>query len=63
MRIEFEISESCAESLRIVKAVNEGRATAHAKKPEEIREAFENAHRLTASAVDEIITKILSKIP
>ena len=63
MRIELEISESCEESLRIIKAVNCGRATAHAKKPEEFKEAFENAHRLTAKVSDEILSKVLKLIP
>lgn len=62
MRIELEISDGCEESLRIIKAVNSGRTTAQAKKPEEFKEAFENAHRLTALVSDEILSKVLSLI-
>ena len=62
MRIEFEISDETVSDILIIDAVNSGRATAHAKKPEEFKEAFENAHRLTALVSDEILSKVLSLI-
>lgn len=62
MRIELEISDETVADILIIDAVNSGRATAHAKKPEEFKEAFENAHRLTASVTDEVISKIVKAL-
>lgn len=62
MRIELEISDESEEAMRIVDAVNSGRATAHAKKPEEFKEAFENAHRLTAMVSEEVMTKLVAAL-
>lgn len=62
MRIELEISDETIEDILIIDAVNSGRATAHAKKPEEFKEAFENAHRLTAKVADEVVSKLVAAL-
>lgn len=62
MRIQLEISDETVADILIIDAVNSGRATAHAKKPEEFKEAFENAHLLTASVTDEVISKIVKAL-
>lgn len=62
MRIELEISDETVADILIIDAVNSGRATAHAKKPEEFKEAFENAHRLCAKVSDDVMSKIVSAL-
>lgn len=62
MRIQLEISDETVADILIIDAVNSGRATAHAKKPEEFKEAFENAHRLTAMVSEEVMTKLVAAL-
>lgn len=58
----YDKDDESVEEMLIVDAVNSGRATAHAKKPEEFKEAFENAHRLSSKVSDEVISKIVKAL-